>query len=81
LDEVYPQTGHQRCWMHKTGNVLNALPTWTQPKAKQALHEIWQAETQADATAAFNLFIETYEAKYPKATLCLEKNREELLAF
>ncbi|MCF1458251.1 MAG: IS256 family transposase [Candidatus Thiodiazotropha sp.] len=81
LDEVYPQTRHQRCWMHKTGNVLNALPKSVQPKAKQALHEIWQAETRADAYKAFDLFIQTYEAKYPKATLMLQKDREELLAF
>lgn len=81
LDEIYPETGHQRCWMHKTGNVLNALPKATQPKAKQHLHEIWQAETYAAAEQAFDLFIQTYEAKYPKATRCLEKDREELLCF
>ena len=81
LDEVYPETRHQRCWMHKTNNVLNALPKRTQPKAKKALHEIWQAETKTDAEAAFDVFTQTYEAKYPKATACLEKDREELLAF
>jgi len=81
LEEVYPETRQQRCWMHKTMNVLNCLPKSAQPKAKQALHTIWQAETQADAEKAFDLFIKTYEPKYPKATVCLHKDREELMAF
>jgi len=81
LEEVYPETRHQRCWVHKTANILNALPKTSQPKAKQALHEIWQAETRQNAESAFDLFIQTYEAKYPKAVLCLQKDREELLAF
>jgi transposase-like protein len=81
LEEVYPKTRHQRCWMHKTMNVLNCLPKSLQPKAKQALHEIWQADTREDAEKAFDLFLATYEPKYPKATLCLQKDREELMAF
>ena len=81
LEEIYPKTRQQRCWMHKVMNVLNCLPKSAQPKAKQALHAIWQAETKADAEKAFDLFIKTYEPKYPKATLCLQKDREELLAF
>jgi len=81
LEEVYPDTRQQRCWMHKTGNVLNCLPKASQPKAKKALHDIWQAETRKDAEKAFDLFIKTYEAKYPKATLCLQKDRVELLTF
>lgn len=81
LEEVYPTTQPQRCWVHKTRNVLNALPKSVQPKAKQALHEIWQAETKADANRAFEVFLTTYEAKYPKATACLEKDREALLTF
>jgi len=81
LEEVYPETHQQRCWMHKTMNVLNCLPKSAQPKAKQALHNIWQAETQADAEKAFDLFIKTYEPKYPKAAICLHKDREELMAF
>ena len=81
LEEIYPETRHQRCWVHKTVNILNALPKSLQPKAKQALHEIWQAETRENAERAFDLFIQTYEAKYPKAVLCLQKDREELLAF
>ena len=81
LEEVYPETCQQRCWMHKTMNVLNCLPKSVQPKAKQALHDIWQAETRADAEKAFDLFIRTYEPKYPKAAVCLHKDREELMAF
>jgi len=80
-EEVYPETRQQRCWMHKTMNVLNCLPKSAQPKAKQALHHIWQAETQTDAEKAFDLFIKTYEPKYPKAAICLHKDREELMAF
>ena len=81
LEEVYPTTQPQRCWVHKTRNVLNALPKSVQPKAKQALHEIWQAETKAEANRAFEVFLTTYDAKYPKATACLEKDREALLTF
>ena len=81
LEEIYPDTRQQRCWMHKTGNVLNTLPKSLQPKAKQALHDIWQADTRNNAEKAFDLFVKTYEPKYPKATLCLQKDREELLAF
>ena len=81
LEEIYGETRQQRCWMHKTMNVLNCFPKSSQPKAKQSLHAIWQAETKADAETAFDLFIATYEAKYPKATLCLHKDREELMAF
>lgn len=81
LEEVYGDTRQQRCWMHKTMNILNYLPKSTQPRAKQALHAIWQAETRAEAEKAFDLFIQTYEPKYPKATLCLQKDRDELMAF
>ena len=81
VEEIYPSTRQQRCWVHKTNNVLNALPKSGQPKAKQALQEIWRAETKAAAAGAFDLFLRTYEAKYPKATACLEKDREVLLTF
>jgi len=81
VEEIYPTTRQQRCWVHKTNNVLNALPKSGQPKAKQALQEIWRAETKTAATRAFDCFLRTYEAKYPKATACLEKDREELLTF
>ncbi len=66
LEEAYPETRQQRCWMHETMNVLNnSLPKSAQPKAKQALHNICQAQTQVDAQKAFELFIKTYEPKYP----------------
>ena len=81
LSQVYPETRGQRCWMHKTGNVLNYFPKSSQPKAKQGLHEIWMAETRAAAERAFDHWIERYEDKYPKATACLARDREELLAF
>ena len=61
-------------------NVLNGLSKSAQPKAKAALHSIWQAETKPEAETAFDLFIATYDAKYPKTTLCLQKDREELMA-
>jgi transposase-like protein len=81
LEEAYSEAQQQRCWMHKTMNVLNYLPKSAHAKAKGALHEIWQAETRVAAEKAFDLFIKTYEPKYPKATLCLQKDRTELLAF
>ncbi len=81
LEEVFPETRQQRCWVHKTSNVLNCLPKSAQPKAKQALQDIWQSETKAHANKAFDLFNTTYEPKYPKAAICLEKDREELMAF
>ena len=81
LEEVYPETRQQCCWMHKTMNVLNGLPKSIQAKAKDSLHDIWQAETKADAGKAFDLFIEMYEPKYPKAATFLQKDRVEMLAF
>ena len=81
LRKVFGETREQRCWVHKTANVLNDLPKGKQGKAKSMLHDIWMAETKADADRAFDLFIETYQAKYPKAAACLAKDREVLLAF
>ena len=81
LSKVFPETRVQRCWVHKTANVLNKLPKAVQPKVKKALQEIWMAETREDAHHAFDHFVATYQAKYPKAVECLEKDREELLAF
>lgn len=81
LDELYPQTRRQRCWVHKTGNVLNALPKALQARAKADLHEIWMAPTRAQAIAAFDHFLKTYRAKYPKAADKLVKDRDVLLAF
>jgi putative transposase len=81
VEEVWPQTRGQRCWVHKTANVLNKLPKSQQPKAKRALQEIWMAETKKDALAAFDAFVETWGVKYDKAAECLIKDRDALLAF
>jgi hypothetical protein len=81
LREVFGRTCEQRCWVHKTGNVLNAVPKSVQPKVKVHLHDIWQAETRADTEAAFNFFVETYGVKYDKTVAKLVKDREVLLAF
>jgi putative transposase len=81
LGEIWPATREQRCWVHKTANVLNKLPKSQQPKAKRALQEIGMAETRNDAEASFDAFIETYELKYGKAAECLKKDRGALLAY
>ncbi len=81
LEEVWPTTRSQRCWVHKTANVLNKLPKSQQPKAKRALQEIWMAETKKDALAAFDTFVEIWGVKYDKAIECLIKDRDALLAF
>ena len=81
LGEVWPKTAEQRCWVHKTANVLNKLPKSQHAKAKRALQEIWMAETKADADQAFDAFIDAYAVKYDKAAECLQKDREALLAF
>jgi putative transposase len=81
LEEVWPQTRGQRCWVHKTLNVLNKLPKSLQAKATRALQEIWMAETKPEALVAFDAFVETYGVKYDKAVACLVKDRDALLAF
>ena len=81
LPQVFGTTREQRCWVHKTVNVLNKLPKGQQAKAKSALHEIWMAESRATAEEAFDHFLTTYEAKYPKASECLAKDRGPLLTF
>lgn len=81
LEQTYPRTRWQRCWVHKTANVLNKLPKSLQGKAKQMLHDIWMAEGKKEAEKNFDEFIETFKVKYFKATDCLEKDREELLRF
>jgi len=81
IGQVWPSTRGQRCWVHKTSNILDQLLKGAQPKVKAALDEIYEAETKAAAEKAFDLFVATYEAKYPKATECLAKDRSELLAF
>jgi len=81
LRQAYPSTKVQRCWVHKTVNVLDKLPRSQQPSAKSMLHEVWMSATKEDAVKAFEKFVATYQAKYPKAVQCLVKDREELLAF
>jgi transposase-like protein len=81
LPQVYPTTREQRCWVHKTANVLDSLPKRLHAEAKDKIHQIWMAPTKADAQRAFDLFLATYEAKYPKATTCLSKDRDVLLTF
>ena len=81
IDELWPSTLHQRCWVHKTSNVLNKMPKSLHGKGKSMLHNIWMAQTQAEANKAFDLFVETFAAKYPKAVECLVKDREALLTF
>lgn len=81
LRKVYSSTKEQRCWVHKEVNVTNKLPKSQQAKAKESLREIWMAANRAEAVRAFDLFVEVYKAKYPGAAECLEKDRDELLAF
>ena len=81
LAKVFPSTTRQRCWVHKTANVLDKLPKAQQPAAKAMLHEVWMSATKADATKALDRFIATYGVKWPRAAACLEKDRAELLAF
>ncbi|QCW82876.1 hypothetical protein EQU24_11945 [Methylotuvimicrobium buryatense] len=81
VNEAWPTTQHQRCWVHKTANVLAAIPDSIQGKAKAGLKEIWMADTKAQANKAFDTFLLDFEAKYPKAVSVLAKDRESLLAF
>jgi putative transposase len=81
LSKVYDTTRWQRCWVHKTANVLNKLPKSLQANAKKNLHQIWMADNKDEAENNFDAFIQTYNAKYPKATECLEKDRDVLLSF
>jgi len=81
LDELYPGTRHQRCWVHKSGNVLNKVAKSVQPSMKADLREIYGAPTRAAAEAAVDVFVEKYGAKYPRAAECLTKDRDAMLAF
>lgn len=81
LRKAFPETREQRCWVHKTANVLNKLPKSVQPRAKADLHEIWMAETRVAAIKALDAFLEKYHAKYEDACACLQKDRDVLLAF
>ena len=81
VGKVWPTTDQQRCWVHKTANVMEKLPKAMQPKVKEALHNIWQAETRDEAYKAFDYCIERFSTKYPKAMACLEKDKAEMLVF
>ena len=81
LREVYGIVREQRCWVHKTANVLNKLPKSAQPRAKQHLQNIWMAETKNDAEKGIDFFLQVYGPKYGKAAACLAKDRDVLLAF
>jgi len=81
VSKVFPKTRRQRCWVHKTANVLNHLPKGQQSHAKRELQQIWMAATRSEAYRAFDRFLETYGTKYPKAAQCLSKDREALLCF
>jgi transposase-like protein len=81
LEELFPGTHHQRCWLHKAVNVLNKVPKSVQPGMKAALREIYLAPTRAQAEVAVDLFAEAYGARYPKAVACVRKDQRALLAF
>jgi len=81
LSDVFPDTAHQRCWVHKMANIMNALPKSAQPAARAALCEVRDAEDRQHAEKALDQFVNDYEAKWPKATEKVVKDREELLAF
>ena len=81
LPQVFGAAREQRCWVHKTANVLNKLPKHLQPKAKSDWHQIWMAETRERAYVAFDAFVQSYQPKYPKAAQCLAKDKDSLLTF
>jgi transposase-like protein len=81
LDEVFPTTKRQRCWVHKTANILDKLPKSMQSKSKSMIHDMYMAETKEAALKAYDHFIETLQAKYPKAIECLKKDKEDLFTF
>lgn len=81
LAEEFPATRWQRCWVHKTANILDKMPKSIQSKAKSKIHDMYMAETRKDALEAYEHFISTYEAKYPKAVECLTKDQEALFSF
>jgi len=81
LREIYPDTAEQRCWVHKTANILDKLPKGVQGKAKKMIHNMYLAENKKSALAAYRLFIQSFKDKYPKAVQCLEKDVDELFTF
>jgi len=81
IQEEFPETNHQLCWVHKTANILDKLPKSLQGKAKTMIHDIYLAPTKVDANNSFDIFIEEFEAKYPKSVDCMRKHRDRLLEF
>ena len=81
ISEVYPDTVHQRCWVHKTANILDKMPKCVQERAKNAIHNIYLSDTKEHALEAYESFIEQFEDKYPKATQCLVKSKDQLFSF
>ena len=81
LREAYPATKEQRCWVHKTANILDKLPKSQQPKAKDLIHQMYGADTQEEALGQYDQFVRLFEAKYPKACACLSKDKEALFTF
>jgi len=81
LGKVFPTTRQQRCWVHKTANILNDMPKAMQARVKVDLHNIWMAESRLEAEKALSLFLDKYQAKYPKAAERLTRDKDELLAF
>ncbi len=81
LREEFPSTKEQRCWVHKTANILDKMPKGVQSKAKKMIHDMYMAETKDDALATYNRFFELYEAKFPKACACLRDDKDVLFTF
>jgi putative transposase len=81
LEEEYPDTKPQRCWVHKTANILDKLPKAIQSKAKSMIHDMYMADTKENALKAYDLFIKSFQDKYPKAVECLVKDKESLFTF
>ena len=81
LEEVFPKTRHQRCWVHKTMNVLDKMPKSVHDYAKKLLHEMYMSSTKEKGLKAFDAFMRLYEAKYPKACECLKKDKDQLFTF
>jgi len=81
LDEVYPETKRQRCWVHKTANILDKMPKAVQSKAKSMIHDMYMAPTKKDALEAYDHFVNVFEDKYPNAVNCLTKDKEDLFTF
>lgn len=81
LEEEFPSTSHQRCWVHKTANILDKMPKSVQGRAKEMIHEIYMSPRKLEGIRAFEMFLGTYEDRYPKACECLKKDREEPFSF